>query len=223
MRITGGVITASTKGNTAYDIGSGSGSSDGGSLEVAGGTLELAKNGTNVVSPSFKSCTIKGNGAGKYSGIYDANGNIINQAVISAKPTTSTVYINGKSYSFEAYNINDNNYFKLRDLAKVLSGTETQFEVTWDNNKRAINLIRGKPYTSVGGEMATGDGTAKSAQANTAAIYLDGSSIALAAYNINGKNNFKLRDVGKTFDFDVTWDGKNNAIVVETAKNYTDG
>ena len=51
-------------------------------------------------------------------------------SILTAKPTASTVLVNGENVAFDAYNINDNNYFKLRDLAYILSGTEKQFEVS---------------------------------------------------------------------------------------------
>lgn len=140
----------------------------------------------------------------------------------TARPTSSTVLINGVDTTFEAYNINGNNYFKLRDLAQVLRGTEKQFEVTWDESARAINLISGQTYTSVGGELAKGDGTQKTAKLNTSSIYMDGKQVSLTAYTINGNNFFKLRDLGAAFDFDVSWDGARNTIVVDTSKGYTD-
>lgn len=139
----------------------------------------------------------------------------------NAAPTQSTVLVNGKSISFDAYSINDNNYFKLRDLAQALSGTGKQFEVTWDGEKQAINLISNKPYTAVGGELAKGDGTRKTAQPSTSAIFLDGQAVQLTAYTINGNNYFKLRDIGATFDFSVAWDGTKNTIAIDTASGYT--
>lgn len=42
-------------------------------------------------------------------------------AAESAKPTSSKVYVNSINRSFEAYNIKDYNYFKLRDLG-IVSG-----------------------------------------------------------------------------------------------------
>lgn len=141
---------------------------------------------------------------------------------VTARPTGSTVLINGTGVSFEAYNINGSNYFKLRDLAQALRGTEKQFEVTWDASARAINLISNKAYTSVGGELAKGDGTQKTARLNTSSIYMDGELISLTAYTINGNNFFRLRDLGVAFDFDVSWDGAKNTIVVDTSKGYTD-
>ena len=61
-----------------------------------------------------------------------------------AKPTASTVLVNGKNVAFDAYNIEGSNYFKLRDLAFTLSGTEKQFDVGWDgaNNMIVIDTIK---------------------------------------------------------------------------------
>jgi hypothetical protein len=132
------------------------------------------------------------------------------------------VLINGEQQSFEAYNIDGFNYFKLRDLAFVLSGTEKQFDVGWNSEKRVISLTSGKPYTVADGELAAGDGLAKKAVQNTASIYKDGESIELIAYNISGNNYFKLRDLGKTFDFDIGWDATTSTITVDTKASYTE-
>src|SRR5690606_9905822 len=71
----------------------------------------------------------------------------------NANPTSSKVLVNGNAVQFDAYNINGNNYFKLRDFAQAVNNTEKNFEVTWDGKNNAINLISNKPYTSVGGEL----------------------------------------------------------------------
>jgi hypothetical protein len=138
-----------------------------------------------------------------------------------AKPTASTVLVNGTNVAFDAYNIDGNNYFKLRDLAYTLSGSSKQFDVGWDGANNAIALTSGNAYTVTGGEM-TGKGTGdKTPAATTSKIYLDGAEIQLTAYNIEGNNYFKLRDIGIAFDFDVTWDGARNTIVIDTNKSYT--
>ena len=140
----------------------------------------------------------------------------------NALPTTSKVLVNGAEVSFDAYNINGNNYFKLRDLAYVLNGTQKQFEVTWDGKANAIGLIPGKAYTAVGAELAAGDGVSKTALACNSAIYINGKPVTLTAYNINGNNYFKLRDIGTTFNFDVSWDGVNKVISIDTSKGYSE-
>lgn len=139
---------------------------------------------------------------------------------VTAVPTASRILINGKVYQFDAYTINGNNYFKLRDLAMALNGTEKCFEVTWDGTKKAINLLSGQRYTPVGGELNAGDGKNKTAVLSVATVYKDGVSVPLTAYTINGNNYFKLRDVGQTFNFGVIWDGDTKTIKVDTSQNY---
>lgn len=140
---------------------------------------------------------------------------------ITATPTSSKVLVNGTAVEFDAYTINDNNYFKLRDVAKVVSGSEKQFEVTWNSATSAIELVSGQPYTVVGGELAKGDGTSKNATLNSSTVYKDGAVVELTAYTINDNNYFKLRDLGQAFNFNVSWDGANNCIVVNTSESYT--
>lgn len=139
-----------------------------------------------------------------------------------AKATASKVLVNSAATSFEAYNIDGNNYFKLRDIAKVVSGTAKQFDVEYNADVKAINLLSSKAYTAVGGEMAAGDGTAKSATLNTSKIYKDGTEIALTAYNIGGNNYFKLRDLAAAFNIGVTWDGTTNTVGIDTSLEYTE-
>jgi len=140
----------------------------------------------------------------------------------NAKPIASKVLVNGTPIEFDAYTINNNNYFKLRDLAQAVNNTEKNFEVTWDGAKNAINLISNKPYTPAGDELTKGDGKAKDATLSTAKIYKDGKEISLTAYTINGNNYFKLRDIAKAFDIGVTWDSKTNTVGIDTSIRYTD-
>lgn len=143
------------------------------------------------------------------------------QTATLATATAAKVYIDGKQTTFEAYSIGGNNYFKLRDLAKVISGSKKQFEVTWDGAKAAINLLSGKAYTSVGGELKAGDGKNKTASPSSAKIYKNDVAVSLTVYTINGNNYFKLRDIGQLFNFGVTWDDVKKSIMVTTANGYT--
>ncbi|MCT4606229.1 MAG: copper amine oxidase N-terminal domain-containing protein [Marinisporobacter sp.] len=140
--------------------------------------------------------------------------------MVTAVPSNANVKVNGKIVSLDAYNIDGNNCFKLRDLAKVVNGTEKQFEVTWDGEKKAINLVSHKPYTITGGELSKGDGQNKTGKLNTSIIYKDGKEIKLIAYNINGNNYFNLRDVASAFDIGVTWDGVTNTVGIDTTISY---
>lgn len=136
---------------------------------------------------------------------------------IAAK-TASKVLVDGADKHFEAYNINDSNYFKLRDIAFVLSGSSNQFDVTWDGSKNAINLVSCKPYTVAGGEMKLSTGQKNvSASLTTSRVYLDGREISLTAYNIAGSNYFNLRDIAAALNLSVDYDDITKDILVNTA------
>ncbi|WP_326906541.1 hypothetical protein [Sedimentibacter sp. MB31-C6] len=140
---------------------------------------------------------------------------------VTAEPTNSKVIVNGKVLSFDAYNIDNNNYFKLRDLASVVNNSEKQFEVKWDN-KNAINLISNTAYTTVGGELSKGNGKSKTGNLNTSKIYKDSIEVQLSAYNINNNNYFKLRDVAKIFNIGITWDSETSTVGIDTSIGYVE-
>lgn len=139
----------------------------------------------------------------------------------SVKPTPSKIIVDGEEVNFEGYNIADNNYFKLRDVAKVISGSQKQFDVSWDDEKSAINLISNQKYTEVGGELVAGDGQEKQAQASVSSLFKDLEEVQACAYLIEGNNYFKLRDLGELFNFGIDWDKELNSIVIDTTKEYS--
>lgn len=141
-------------------------------------------------------------------------------SALDAAPTASAVLVNGKNVAFDGYLINGNNYFKLRDLAYALNGTEKQFEVGWDDANDAISLTSGQAYTAVGGEMTGKGAGTKTPAPTTSKIIKDGEEVSFTAYNIEGNNYFKLRDIGAAFDFGVEWDGARNTVVIDTGKGY---
>ena len=61
---------------------------------------------------------------------------------ILAQRCTSPILFNGAPVEIEAYTINGHNYFKLRDLGKLLD-----FGVGWDNNTRTISINTNTSYT----------------------------------------------------------------------------
>lgn len=142
------------------------------------------------------------------------------KAFSTATPTASKVLVNEKAVSFDAYNINGNNYFKLRDIAKVVSGTDKQFAVGYDNATSAITLTSGMMYTDVGGELSKGDSKAKIASASGSQIYVNRKKAPLVVYMIGGNNYFKLRDVAKVFNIGVGYDVETKSVSIDTKLNY---
>jgi len=138
----------------------------------------------------------------------------------AATPSSTKLMVNGKNVAVDAYTIGGNNYIKLRDLATMVNNTNKNFEVAWDGSKNAINLISNKAYTSVGGEMVKGNGNSKMAIRTNSKIFVDGGEVSMTAYNIDGSNYFKLRDVMQIFDISVGWDSATSTATINTNEGY---
>ena len=66
------------------------------------------------------------------------------QAVESLKATLSTnrILVDGQEVRLTAYNINGNNYVRLRDI-----GEQVGFNVYWDSDAKCVQVRSGIPYT----------------------------------------------------------------------------
>lgn len=141
-------------------------------------------------------------------------------ASVKISPSTHKVSLDGQSVTPQGYNIEDNNYYKLRDIAYLLNGTDSQFNVTWDAANNSIVLTSGEAYQPVGGEL----GDSVSAQITSctpsgATIVLDGTTISLTGYLVNGNNYYKLRDVGNALSFGVDYDTANQAVLIDSGSS----
>ena len=128
--------------------------------------------------------------------------------------------VDGKSVDCEKYNIDGSNYFKLRDLAYVLSGTGSQFEVGYDQASATVSITTGAAYTPAGGELTAGADNSASAQPSSQTILIDGVAHGeLTVYNIGGSNFFQLRELGSVLGFEVDYhEATNTALVRSTQK-----
>ena len=59
------------------------------------------------------------------------------------------------------------------------------------------------------------------AMLSTNRILVDGQEVRLTAYNINGNNYVKLRDIGEQVGFNVYWDSDAKCVQVESSRPYT--
>lgn len=135
---------------------------------------------------------------------------------VTAVPSAQKVFVNGRETAFDAYNIGGSNYFKLRDIAFALGGTEKTFDVTWNGETRAIEITTGLPYTPDGSEMQPRGGSQETAVTSAASVTIDGAKVRLKAYNIRGSSYFKLRDFGAALGLRVRFDEGMGAILIDT-------
>ena len=154
-------------------------------------------------------------------------GGAANKTSLQVKSTTHKVKVNGKSVAPQGYYIVNgteygNNYFKLRDIAYLLNGTKSQFNVRWDAENERILLTAGTSYETVGGELKDSSTAVEKIGQSTSTIVLDGEEISLDGYIINGNNYYKLRDIGKALGFDVDFENATGTVLISTAKDYSD-
>jgi len=127
--------------------------------------------------------------------------------------------VNGVSKQLVAYNINGNNFVKLRDIASAVNGTSKNFSVAFDQARNAVVLGSGARYVENGQENTALSAPTK-IEPLAQTIYKDGEKIVPMAYNINDNNYVMLRDIGLLFDFSVTYDSSTATVVIDTASGY---
>lgn len=123
--------------------------------------------------------------------------------------------VDGVDADCDKYNIDGSNYFKLRDLAQLLSKTDSRFSISFDEQSNAVAVVSGKEYIPVGGELARGQDQSKTAVVSKQSVLIDGKAVdGLSIYNIGGNNYFKLRDLGNALGFTVDYDADSNTAIV---------
>ena len=132
-------------------------------------------------------------------------------------PTNQALSVNGIALPVApaAYNCDGYNYFKIRDLAMLLSATSAKFNVSYDEAQNAVVVELGKDYVPVGGELAA-VGEPTKVLVSPQSFLLNGAPVAPDAYNIDGNNYFKLADLGAILGFEVGYDEATRTILVNT-------
>jgi len=119
-----------------------------------------------------------------------------------AAPTYSEIIIGKKSIQINAYSVSDGNsqavYVKLRDVAAALSDS---FNIEYANGK--VNLISGKSYTPVGGELVIEQIAEPTIKFSADSFTLNGIPISLPSYKINNSNYVNLSDLSAALSITI--------------------
>ena len=110
-------------------------------------------------------------------------------AVFPAMATNNTIVVSSSADEPDAhvvspavYKIEGANYFRLRDVAMLLNGSEKQFAVEYDEAEKTVSLTSGQPYRAVGGELSGAASETASAGPTNNAILIGGEIVTLTVY-----------------------------------------
>ena len=143
-------------------------------------------------------------------------------AEVDAVKTSNPLILDGEQVDFPAVKIDGWNWLKLRDLAMLLNGTSKQFSIGYDASTNTIIITTGGEYEPLGDElmdMLTGDFTAL---ASGQKIMFNGKLIEVAAYNIDGYNYFRLRDLMILLNVLVIYDPATGEVTLDLGKPYSE-
>ena len=145
----------------------------------------------------------------KFLGVYETPNEFF------VKPTDATLSINGNNIHVSGFNIDGSNYYKIRDIAMVLRGTDSKFEVLWNESVGIIEVKTGLTYTALGNELDHKE-SYRDIKKVSSQIMADGKGLILDGYNIDGSTYFKVRDIGDLTGFETGWDAGNQTILIIT-------
>lgn len=138
---------------------------------------------------------------------------------LTAVPTSAkgqAVYVGSTRVYPTGYNINDNNYFKLRDVGKLAG-----FGVDWNEDTRTVEISTTRTAPELTGITDTAV-TGATAKPTDQRITVDGKKVSMTAYKIKGNNYVKLRDIGKTINFGVSFNMATKAVSIDPNGTYVE-
>lgn len=135
--------------------------------------------------------------------------------------SNQNVDIDGTSVDIESYNIDGSNYFKLKDIAYLLVDTKKEFGVSFDSSTNSVSIIPSTSYIKDGNEFKKTGVSSVEAIPATSKFYYAGQSVDVSAYNINGSNYFKLRDIANLVNFGVVFDPDTKTTYIISNAEYS--
>lgn len=136
---------------------------------------------------------------------------------ITVQPTGYTILVNSKSTDMEMYTIHNSPYCKIEDLAVVMSGV---FDVKTTIGKNFYDLdfpvFEVSTKKTQKGSTPKGNRQPKKAQSTYAHLYVDGIQRPTTPYKIDNNHYFKLADILRILDIELTVNDTKRTITINT-------
>ena len=138
-------------------------------------------------------------------------------AAEEAFPAAQALRVDGKPADCAACEIAGETWFRLRDVALALNDTGSRFSVDYDRERDVVVIRRGAEYAPIGGELAPAPEQPEEVWRSVQPVVIDGVEHSeLGAWNIDGSNYFRLRDLGDALGFRVDYDDVTRTVYLRT-------
>jgi len=140
----------------------------------------------------------------------------IEKTGIPAFPVRYTVSVNGQNYILQAFSVDGQDYFKMRDIAFILKDTIMRFDISWHAWENAIHIEPGEYYHAEGAELTLSD-IQQAAFPVTSKIFIGIKLSDYPAYFINGNTYMKIADIAEGVGFEAEISPETFSAVIKSA------
>lgn len=135
--------------------------------------------------------------------------------VRKVKATTQKVRLDDKDVAIYGYNIDGENYFKLRDVAAVLKDSKVKFGVEYKDG--LVTLTKGADYKALDTDQKEVKAESEAMLTNDK-VKVGETDLTAKAFKIDGNNYYRVRDLGKALEFGVDYDEASNTVLLSSEK-----
>lgn len=121
--------------------------------------------------------------------------------------------VNNKPMKLKTLNIKGNNYMTIRDFATIMKGTADEFDVSWNQTTKDVEIVTKTPYKDSYPSPSFNKAPAK---AKKASLVIDGKKVTMPSYLVKGNTCFKIRDLSKLIDVNIFWRHPDNIVVINS-------
>lgn len=143
-----------------------------------------------------------------------------NSEQITVTTTKQQVYLNQEDITRYAigYNVNQSNYYRLRDLQGILNKTDKQFKIKYENKGAYGDIFIIRNQADAGVETIERYPTLKNLRVSVGQdkVYIDNVYTDVNSYKINGENYYKLRDICNLLGVTVNYNHETNSVELHT-------
>lgn len=140
--------------------------------------------------------------------------------IVEAKKNNQRIALDGEEVKVGTYLVENYTYIKLRDVAALLNGTTSQFDIgVAAEDPKQIVLARGYEYKKTDDDLQEIKKDKAKASVGVMKVSVRKDPEDLKTALIDGFNYVQLRDLAKLIGFEVGYDAKNKTILINTPKN----